>query len=86
MRSFIFIFVLLGAFAAGANEAKKSKDSEGNEANLVNSFQCEKFLDGSLGELKLKLIQVCNLDKPYSTSLSRTVATQEVYMYCCHKK
>jgi hypothetical protein len=51
--------------------------------DLITGFRCEKF-NGSLGDLKLKLIEICNLDKPFSSSLSKTVGGDEFYFYCCH--
>lgn len=54
--------------------------------NLVESFRCEKFSDEGLSGLKMKLIEKCNLEKPFSSTMSKTMGGEEVYMYCCHIK
>jgi len=48
-------------------------------------FRCEKVHGVKLAEFKEKLVSSCDLDKPFSTSLSEVVADQ-TYLYCCHTK
>lgn len=62
-------------FAAEA----KSKTAKTTE------MRCEKLVGTSLTDFKAALVDNCNLDKPFSSSLSK-VLNDEVYFYCCHKK
>lgn len=78
----IATLLCLGSSIAQAN--KKSAPEATERKDLVADFRCEKF-SGSLGDLKLKLIETCNLDKPFSSSMTRTLNGDDVYMYCCHK-
>ena len=50
-----------------------------------DKFRCEKVHGLKLAEFKEKLVTSCNLEKPFSTSLSEVVADQ-TYLYCCHTK
>lgn len=50
---------------------------------LIESFRCERSNQG-LADLKMKMIENCNLNMPFSSSHSSAV--NETYMYCCHKK
>lgn len=61
-----------------------SKSGSQPEVNADN-FRCEKFRDGGLVELKNKMMENCDLNRPYSSSLS-IFAAEETYHYCCHKK
>jgi hypothetical protein len=76
--SFMFIF------CANAADPKPVTPAASDGMGLITSFRCEKF-SSSLGDLKLKMIETCNLDKPFSSSMTRTVGGEEVYMFCCHK-
>lgn len=51
----------------------------------ADHFRCEKFRDGGLVELKNKMVENCDLNRPYSSSLT-IFAAEETYLYCCHKK
>lgn len=52
-----------------------------------NPLRCEKFSDGGMSELKEKLGTHCQLEKPYTMSVSRDQLTgNEIYYYCCIKK
>ena len=48
-------------------------------------MRCEKLTATSLTDFKASLVDNCNLNKPFSTSLSK-VLNDEIYFYCCHKK
>lgn len=72
--------LLLSFYAHAAD----TKAAQSQPKDLVNTFRCEKF-SGSLGELKLKMIETCDLDRNFSNSMTRTVGGEEIYMFCCHK-
>ncbi len=55
----------------------------GSPDSMIDSFRCERSNQG-LSDMKMKMIENCNLNKPFSSSLSTAVS--ETYMYCCHKR
>ncbi len=72
-------------FAATAKESKTTQPAAAPEKkDWVSTFKCEKF-NGSLGDLKLKMIETCDLDRSFSSSLTRAVAGEDIYLFCCHK-
>lgn len=82
----VVVSTILIGFCASATESKSAAVAAPTEKkDLVTSFRCEKFSGSGLGDLKLKMIETCDLDKPFSSSLSRTVGGDDVYMFCCHK-
>lgn len=77
--------VALLTIAANAKESKTAQPAAVPEKkDLVATFKCEKFT-GSLGDLKLKMIETCDLDRNFSSSMTRVVAGDDIYMFCCHK-
>ena len=51
----------------------------------ADNMRCAKIMGRTLAEFKEELIGNCNVEKPFSTSLS-TVLNGDTYFYCCHKK
>ena len=51
----------------------------------AEDFTCGKVQGMTLAEFKLKLVDSCDLNKPFSSSLS-TIVNDNTYFYCCHKK
>lgn len=51
----------------------------------ADDFTCGKVQGVSLAEFKMKLVDSCDLNKPFSSSLS-TVVNDNTYFYCCQKK
>ena len=49
------------------------------------NFRCEKMMGTNIGQFKTALLENCNLNMPFSSSVSR-VLNDETYFYCCHKK
>ena len=74
-----------------ASESKKCTRGScalkvGNQSEVnADNFRCEKFREGGLVELKNKMMENCDLNRPYSSSLT-IFAAEETYLYCCHKK
>lgn len=83
-RNFI-VTVASALLSLCANAAESKSASPSDKKDLVTNFRCEKFSGVGLGDLKLKMIETCDLDKPFSSSLSRSVAGEDFYMFCCHK-
>lgn len=67
--------------------AKTSPETPAPTATEVSpdNFRCEKFKEGGISELKLKMLENCDLNRPFSNSLS-LFAGDETFLYCCHKK
>ncbi len=78
--------VLIGIFSAililGALAVQ---DAKSTGEDLMDQFRCEKFNEAGMSALKLKLIENCNLDKPFSFSGGGGLGGSG-YAYCCHKK
>lgn len=51
----------------------------------ADDFTCGKNTGITLAEFKAKLVESCDLNKPFSASLS-TVINDQNYFYCCQKK
>lgn len=87
------IFCLFSApvFAEGAKKEKaesktQSKDESGDDATS-DTFQCERFKAETMFTLKAKLLDACNLNKPYSfSSVGDALGSNGSMVYCCHKK
>lgn len=54
-------------------------------AVTADDFTCGKMQGITLAEFKSKLIDSCDLNKPFSSSLS-TLLNEVNYFYCCQKK
>lgn len=48
----------------------------------VADVRCEKLNGHNLSEFKSKLVENCDLTKPFSSSLSR-ILNEDTYFYCC---
>ncbi len=75
----IVLCIMIAPFAL-ANEAKK--DSKIVSYPETSDVRCEKITGHSLVEFKTKLVENCDLNKPFSSSLSR-VLNDDTYFYCC---
>ena len=76
MKLFFCALILLGSGSVFSADKKETESSD---------FRCEKMRVKSLSELKLKMIENCDLNKPFSSSLS-VFAGEDTYLYCCHAK
>lgn len=79
MRKLVFGVILATSLNSFAQSATK------NEPVKADDMRCSKLMGKTLSEFKEDLVQYCDLNKPYSTSLSRMM-NDETYFYCCHKK
>ena len=80
--SLVFLSLPFGISSFGDEAKRESRADEG----LLKSFRCEKFRNAALAELKLKLVENCNLNKPFSFGASENVTGEGSYTYCCHSK
>ncbi|MBN8536914.1 MAG: hypothetical protein J0M15_07655 [Deltaproteobacteria bacterium] len=55
------------------------------DSTKENPLRCERFTKSNLRDLKEKLYENCDLNKPFSTSLAINIG-EEHFLYCCHKK
>lgn len=73
--SFIFTALIgLSQFATAKTEDIKPEN-----------FRCEKMTGTNIGQFKSTLLENCNLNMPFSTSITKLL-NDETYFYCCHKK
>lgn len=83
-----FLFVVLLALPSSlilkAEEKGSRPKVEQSPEDLSETFRCERFRSQDLKELKKKLIDNCNLSKPFSSSHSSI--TSDDFVYCCHTK
>ena len=49
------------------------------------NFRCEKMMGTNIVQFKSALVENCNLNMPFSSSVSK-ILNEETYFYCCHKK
>ena len=86
---FILCSVLLNFNTTFAQEKKTTVTQPANVQKVADveakDIRCEKHTGTGLADFKDALVENCNLNKPFSTSLSRML-NDEVYFYCCHKK
>ncbi|MBX7232235.1 MAG: hypothetical protein K1X29_09140 [Bdellovibrionales bacterium] len=79
---FIISAILMGSFGLmvsfGAMAEKQKEVSK-------DDMRCSKVRGKNLAEVKEELVDMCNLNKPFSMSLSQ-ILNDETYLYCCHKK
>ena len=73
------------SFAKSEKPVPATADAEAAKDTAVDDFRCEKFQEKSLAALKLKMVENCDLNKPFSSSMSLFMSN-ESYMYCCHAK
>jgi hypothetical protein len=71
-------------FAATFSTIQTAK-SAAAPAVTNDDLRCEKMTGLSLVEFKSKLVENCDLNKPFSSSLS-SVMNESTYFYCCQKK
>ena len=71
--------------SAQTGVANSMSSTETVNAVSADQMRCEKLNSTTLAEFKKALVENCNLNKPFSSSLSR-ILNDEVYFYCCHKK
>jgi len=72
----VLVAILLNNVANAAADATKVATPD--PAN----FRCEKLRSQTIADLKAKMLEHCDLDKPFSTSMSLSMG-EEAYMYCC---
>ena len=71
---------MLIMFLLGAATVAKAGD------DLLNTFMCRQMTGKGLADLKMGLVKDCNLDKPFSSSVSSTaIGDTTTITYCCHK-
>lgn len=81
MKYLCLLIVLTFVAPSFADDKKVSKADEA----ALKSFRCERFQNTNLSELKLKLVENCNLNKPFSIAAT-DVALGSSFTYCCNVK
>lgn len=80
MSRVFILFLLFTSINVWSIEAKL--DSKYPEAGDI---RCEKLAGQSLADLKAKLVENCDLNRPFSTSMTKLL-NEETYFYCCQIK
>ena len=80
-KAVLTIAVCFFSFQTSAADSKVKTEEKSEDQ--TSSFRCEK-LGGTLTELKQKMLSNCDLNRPFSSSLSRAMG-EDFYLYCCHK-
>lgn|GEM_PF-4267114 len=68
-----------------AAEGKRESASKGGSTDSER-FRCQKFEARTLSTLKEKMLNDCDLNKPFSSNVSKGIAGDDLYMFCCHTK
>lgn len=83
------LLVFSNSFAADtknkATAAPVAIETEAAEVVYPESadIRCEKLTGHTLSDFKKKLVETCDLNKPFSSSLNR-ILNDDTYLYCCH--
>lgn len=81
-------WIALASLLAGAISLPTfsyAEEKEKKEEDKGSGFRCEKMRGAKLPELKAKLVENCNLDKPFSMAATdNNIETS--WTYCCHVK
>lgn len=79
-------FIILASLTFSLNAfSAETKTQEVASYPVANDVRCEKIIGSSLADFKAKLVENCDLNKPFSSSLSRLL-NEETYFYCCQLK
>jgi len=87
MRTKIALMILCVSVLAfsGTCPADDAGQKPGNVVS-ADSIRCERFLMKSVSDLKGKLVEFCDLNKPYSFAGSDPLGGNPMITYCCRKK
>lgn len=80
MKYILFFLISFSAFSAETKTPKSAPSYPTSE-----DMRCEKLNGYSLSEFKNKLVENCDLNKPFTSSLSN-ILNSETYFYCCQIK
>lgn len=88
----VILLALSISFSSQAAETKATSPDKKSEAASASTaypeaddIRCEKIVAGKLADFKNSLVENCNLNKPFSSNISR-ILNDETYFYCCHKR
>jgi hypothetical protein len=76
----LLVFSSINTFSTEANERKLEE-----KVPAYDDIRCEKLSGMKLTEFKEKLVENCNLNKPFSTSMTRVI-NEDIYLYCCQTR
>jgi hypothetical protein len=87
MKQFIILTTLTLAMSLSLNLTSTVRaDDTTAKPDASDSLRCERFKMSSVSDLKEKLADYCNLDKPYSFSANDMLGGNPWVTYCCRKK
>ncbi len=82
--SILFSFLIsTSVFAEKNPQATKEVVAAAPTYPEASDIRCEKMSGTTLAGFKEKLVETCDLSKPFSTTLTKLL-NDETYMYCCN--
>lgn len=87
MKTFILLSLGLSSLSWANQSSTKPLDQKTQVADSIkdSDFRCERFMGRELSRLKTRLLENCDLNKPFSSSLS-VFTGEDTFLYCCHTK
>lgn len=79
----ISLFISTAAFAEKNSQPLKEVVAAPISYPEAADIRCEKMNGTTLADFKEKLVETCDLSKPFSTTLTKLL-NDETYMYCCN--
>lgn len=83
MNQFIILTSLTFSLSAFSAESKPTEMAPAYP--VASDVRCEKLIGVGLVDFKSKLVENCDLNKPFSSSMSKLL-NEETYFYCCQLK
>ncbi len=81
------VVLLAGLSLSTISFAEKAASKDKLETKVTtDNFVCQKHRKSNLAELKLKLLDECDLNKPFSSSIASAVGDGDTAQFCCHAK
>lgn len=77
--------VVILTFIISSMSAMAAEGQSNSKLSPIDSLRCERFATDNVAELKMKLIENCDLNKPYSFTSAGNALNQAI-TYCCQKK
>ena len=78
--------IMLLFFSLWAYPSRATNKEPDPKPPSPEDFRCERFPGAGVGSLKAKLIEFCDLEKPFSFTEGGVSLSKTTYTYCCHVK
>jgi|GEM_PF-4432329 len=81
----VLVTSLLGSGVVSAHDSKSKEDSGTVSKSEGDFFRCVKMKNTGMADLKARILEECNVNKPWSMAAS-DVALDSSLMFCCQHK